>query len=187
MRKAGIVITYIAVVLILVGIVGLIIGFTPRGNSAFCVEADGQIFSESGEYVLKKGENRFEVMYVGSDGKTSYGGYKLSVLPDSSNDVCLSVDGEDVKLSSIGDFSAGFDIGYDQTGFTLSYDGSPIEEILSRIAGGRPVAMDGNTDIDNTFIKLVISSSDGRAVIEIALYLGVPVTGAELDKQSMTF
>ena len=186
--KAGKIIIFVIIAILLVGAIGLVIRFTNNGNSVFYVEAGDQTYSKEGEYVLQTGENRFDTWYIYSDGSGNlHGGYSLSVVADEDNDFWFTVDGADEKLSLVEDLSKGFDIVKDKTGFTINYDGSSIEDILSRIYDGKEIVLDDGIDFNSTFVKLVITSGDGKNSVEIGLYLDVHVTGIELDKEGIIF
>lgn len=186
MGKVWKVILIVLGVLVFALVIGLIVRFTSNGNSVFSVEVGGQTFSAEGEYVLEKGDNRFETSYIYSDGEMLHGGYTLSVVPDEENDFWFTADGKDEKLSEV-DLSDALDISSDETGFTITYDGASVSDILSRALGGKEVVLDDGFDFDRTFVKLVISSADGKNVVEIGLFLNVPATGVELDKEGIIF
>lgn len=179
------------VVLVLVAAIGLIFKFTNGGTTGFTtfyVSVADKTYSTSGEYVLQDGDNRFETKYVFADNSTDkHKGYLLKVTPNTENDFWFTVGGEDEKLSSIDDYSAAFSIEKDVTGFTISYDGSSVEEILSRMYGDKDVVLDEGMDFTKTYFNLEISSSDGKSTIIVGLKLDVKVTGIELDKEGIIF
>lgn len=188
MKKTVIVIAYILAVLVLVVAVGLIFRFTSGGNSTFCVEVGGQTFSTDGEYALSEGQTRFETKYAfSSNEEDKHKGYNLKVAPNVENDFWFTAGGADEKLSSIDDYSAAFSIESDVTGFTVSYDGSSVEEILGRMYEGKEIILDEGMDFSKAYFNLVVSSSDNVSVVTIGLKLNIGVSSITLDKEDIVF
>lgn len=192
MKNVGKIITYILIVLLLVGTVGIVIKFTNGGTTdfkTFYVEADGKTYLDSGKFALKHGENRFETKYTfANNNADKHKGYTVKIVPNTTEETDFNFvfNGETISFGSIGDLTASFDIRKDKTGFCIVDNGITVESVLQDIFGDIELN-DIQFDYSKAYFNLIVSSYNGENSVVIELLVNVPVTGVDLDKDDIVF
>lgn len=186
------VISYILVVMVLVGVIGVVAYFTggfTSGFKTFYLTIDGKdvLTSASGYSVDNENPLVVDVKYVfgfASEGET---GYKVKVVPNvvEGEDFEFEVDGEKQSFQAQKDLTAGFHIEYGEDSFILT----PIGNLAEIIQAVYPMSEIAGCDIpgyENMF-ALIVTSYDGSASVTVYFCCPDKVTGVELDKESITF
>ena len=195
MNKAGKVIVFLLIALVLVGAIGIILKFTNNGTTAFktfYVEVNGKICIDKTQISLPLGENmRFETKYIFASNKAeNHKGYSVKVVPNKTEKTKFdyTVDGNSYEFTSQTDFTAGFDIVKDETGFTLKNDGLTVEKVLQKMYSGQTVEFNYEAlDMSNAYFNLIVSSYNGDSSVCIGLLFDIRVSGVNLDKGEIEF
>lgn len=196
MKKASKTITYILIILLLVGAIAVFFKFTNGGTTGFktfYVEANGKTYLGGEKMPLPQGETRFETKYLFSDNRSDkHKGYTLKVVPNITEDTkfYFSVDGDDIPypFEYEKDLTKGFDIKMDETGFTVTNNNMTMESVLSKAYDGKAVKIaDYGVDYTKVYFNLVVSSYNGEKDIVIGLLFNVPSTGIKLNTNGIIF
>ncbi len=186
------VISYILVVMVLAGVIGVVAYFTggfSSGFKTFYLTIDGKdvLTSASGYSVDSENPLMVDVKYVfgfASEGET---GYKVKVVPNvvEGEDFEFEVDGEKQSFQAQKDLTAGFNIEYGENSFTLTPLGN-FNEIMQGVYPTAEIDCSGVNRYENMF-ALVVTSYDESASVTVYFCCPDKVTGVELDKESITF
>lgn len=187
--KIGKIIAYVLIVLALVAAIGFIAyytgGFT-GGFKTFYVEVDGnQILTSANGYEMTADEPMtVNVKYTMSD---EVSGYSVKVVPNqlSGKDFDFTLDGDVYSYQAEKDLTAGFDIEYGDTSFTIKPKGS-ITDILQAIYPNNTIEDCRSHAYENMF-TLVVTSYDGESAVSINFSIPEDVWGVELDQTEITF
>lgn len=186
------VISYIFVVMVLVGVIGVVAYFTggfTSGFKTFYLTINGKdvLTSASGYSVDSENPLVVDVKYVFGFAGEEETGYLVKVVPNTGEveDFEFTVDGQKQSFKAQKDLTAGFHIEYGEDSFTLTPIGN-IEEIIQAVY---PTSEIGGCDIpgyENMF-ALIVTSYDGSASVTVYFCCPDKVTGVGLDKESITF
>lgn len=186
------VISYILVVMVLAGVIGVVAYFTGGFSSGFktfylTINGNDVLTSASGYSVDSENPLIVDVKYVfgfASEGET---GYKVKVVPNvvEGEDFEFEVDGEKQSFQAQKDLTAGFNIEYEENSFTLTPLGN-FNEIMQGVYPTAEIDCSGVNRYENMF-ALVVTSYDESASVTVYFCCPDKVTGVELDKESITF
>lgn len=183
------VITYIVLALVLVAAIGLIIRFTNGGITdfkTFYVQVGETLYTEDSEIQLTNEPIRFETKYTfASNEAGKHKGYKVQIVPTttSETDFDFTVDGQVYLFGAESDFTAAFNIQYDETGFALL---SPLslESILQTTYDGHTVVVPQEVSkgaTETVYFNMIVSAYNDSQSIVIGLRLYPYVTGIDID------
>lgn len=153
--------------------------FAETTGSSFEVTCDDRKM-ESGEMLQLYEGTMYD--FVVKD-ETVAEGKRYTVQLVACKDVAVTIDGINVKLSNLGDFTMDFVSNVTADGFTLCQTDS-FSQLLSNKLGGKKVAASSG----NLF-NLVVTSADGSVVVKIPLYIkgGGSVESIQLNTTSIVF
>lgn len=187
--KIGKIIAYVLVVLALVSAIGFIAYFTGGFTSSlktFYVEIDGkQIMTSANGYTIPSGEAMtVDVKYTMSD---EANGYSVKVVPNklAGKDFDFTLDGETYSYQAEKDLTAGFDIEYGDTSFTVKPKGV-ITDILCAVYPGSTVTDCRNFAYDNMF-SLIVTSHDGKSNVVVNFSVTEDVGGVTITPDHIYF
>ena len=187
--KIGKIVAYVLVVLALVSAVGFIAYFTggfTSGFKTFYVEVDGkQILTNASGYSIPVGESMtVDVKYTMSEEAS---GYTVKVVPNklAGKDFDFTLDGEVYSYQAEKDLTAGFDIEYGDTSFTIKPKGT-ITDILKAVYPGSTVEDCRDFAYDNMF-TLVITSYDGESSVKVNFTVSEDVGGITITPDHIYF
>lgn len=194
MRKQGIVkaISYIAVVLVIVAVCGLLAYFTNGFTSdfkTFYVECDGEkVMSQANNFEATKTEPlKVDVKYTFGAVNKEVSGYSVKVVPNAvaGKDFDIILDGNAYSYQAESDMTAGFDIVQEETSFTVTPKGG-INQILQAVYPSYAVGDCRLKAYENMF-TLVVSSYNGKADIKINFTVVEVIEGVILDTEVIVF
>lgn len=174
-KNIGKAISYIAIVLVLVAVCGLLAYFTNGFTTdfkTFYVECEGtQVMSSASGYHLTYGEPMtVDVKYTFGSLNKEVSGYSVNVIPktDNDNDFDFTLDGNAYSFYGETDFTKGFNIVQDKTFFTVEPKGN-IEGVIKAVYPTYEVAIpdDETIDFSKDMFTLVIYSYNGEASVSI--------------------
>ena len=185
------ILTYILVVLLLLGFAGVIVYFVAKDEGvSFYVEYDGQRYYsgvDNDELFLRSGEpHNFSVKSLTGNEVD----YSVSILSCGNDNFTFVYDGEfydfySADNSTNNDYSSVFDIQKDKSGFTLLIsDGTTVESLIEQKFGG-DILLQDNLQSDVSYF--VITVSDGENVVALYFSFGTEVEGITFDKQQIVF
>lgn len=184
--KVGKIIAYVLLVLALVAAIGFIAYFTggfTSGFKTFYVEIDGeQIMTNASGYKMTAAEPlTVDIKYTMTD---EANGYSVKVVPNqlSGKDFDFKLDEDVYSYQAEKDLTAGFDIDYSDTSFTIKPKGG-LTEILQAIYPNNTVADCKDHAYENMF-TLVITSYDGESSVTVNFSVTEDISGVELDKET---
>lgn len=187
--KVGKIIAYILVVLALVSAIGFIAYFTggfTSGFKTFYVEIDGeQIMTSANGYKIPIGESMtVDIKYTMSDEAS---GYSVKVVPNqlAGKDFDFKLDEDVYSYQAEKDLTAGFDIEYGDTSFTVKPKGT-ITDILKAVYPGSTVEDCRDFAYDNMF-TLVITSYDGESIVKVNFTVFEDVGGITITPDHIYF
>ncbi len=187
--KVGKIIAYILVVLALVSAIGFIAYFTggfTSGFKTFYVEVDGkQIMTSANDYKIPAGESMtVDVKYTMSD---EANGYSVKVVPNklAGKDFDFSLDGEVYSYQAEKDLTAGFEIEYGDTSFTIKPKGT-ITDILRAVYPGSAIEDCRDFAYDNMF-TLIVTSHDGESNVKVNFTVSEDTEGITITPDHIYF
>jgi len=187
--KVGKIIAYILVVLALVSAIGFIAYFTggfTSGFKTFYVEVDGkQIMTSANDYKIPAGESMtVDVKYTMSD---EANGYSVKVVPNklAGKDFNFSLDGEVYSYQAEKDLTAGFEIEYGDTSFTIKPKGT-ITDILRAVYPGSAIEDCRDFAYDNMF-TLIVTSHDGESNVKVNFTVSEDTEGITITPDHIYF
>lgn len=184
------IIAWVLIVLTLVGAIGAIAYFTgglSGEHKSFYIEiGEDKITSNASGYEMTVDEPiTVNVKYSLSDGETS--GYTVKVVPNviANKDFDFKLDDDVYSYQAEKDLTAGFEIEYSETSFTIKPKGG-ITEILEAVYPNNTVEDCRGFAYENMF-TLVVTSFDGESSVSINFSIPEGVWGIELDQTEITF
>lgn len=188
--KAGKVLSYVVVILLLAAACGSLAYFTNGFTSdfkTFYVESNGKTYlSNTTDYVLSQEEdNIFDVKYTFGAINKDISGYTVKVVPNvsSGNDFDFTVDGAVYSFGAEPDLTKCFEIVQNEDSFSLNGDFT-MQSVLEKLYPEQTVEFDTadvNWEVDN--FTLLVYSYNGEAVISIGFHNYEAVTGVELQEE----
>lgn len=193
MTKTTKIITYIAIVLAVITVIGVVAHFTNGFTSdfkTFYVTVDGKdVMTSAGGYrVTTSKPLEVDVKYTfGALNNKVDKGYSLKIIPNNipDKDFSYTVDGEMKYFQSETDLSDGFEIDKGGKSFRIKPKGETIAEVLSAVYGKSVTDCEnkGYTDM----FTIIVTSYNGEASVKLNFSLASRVTGITLDKEAILF
>ena len=188
--KFGKILTYILMVLILLGTVGFIAhytgGFTGKFKT-FSVECNGkEVMTSANGFTTSVNEPLFvKVKYA--FGGENVSGYSLKVVPNVlvGKDFDFMVDGYVYSYQAEKDLTDGFDVEYGENFFNIKPKGT-LTEILQAIYPNSVIEDCSQYSYENMF-KLIVFSYDEESSVLIHFSVPEEVWGITLDKEVIVF
>lgn len=193
MTKTTKIITYIAIVLAVITVIGVVAHFTNGFTSdfkTFYVTVDGKdVMTSAGGYrVTTSKPLEVDVKYTfGALNNKVDKGYSLKIIPNNipDKDFTYTVDGEMKYFQSETDLSDGFEIDKGEKSFRIKPKGETISEVLSAVYGKSITDCEskGYTDM----FTIIVTSYNGEASVKLNFSLAIRVAGITLDKEAILF
>lgn len=193
MTKTTKIITYIAIVLAVITVIGVVAHFTNGFTSdfkTFYVTVDGKdVMTSAGGYrVTTSKPLEVDVKYTfGALNNKVDKGYSLKIIPNNipDKDFTYTVDGEMKYFQSETDLSDGFEIDKGEKSFRIKPKGETISEVLSAVYGKEVTDCEnkGYTDM----FTIIVTSYNGEASVKLDFSLAIRVAGITLDKEAILF
>lgn len=193
MTKTTKIITYIAIVLAVITVIGVVAHFTNGFTSdfkTFYVTVDGKdVMTSSGGYrVTTSKPLEVDVKYTfGALNNKVDKDYSLKIIPNNipDKDFTYTVDGEMKYFQSVTDLSEGFEIDKGEKSFKIKPKGETISEVLSAVYG-KSITDCESKGYTNMF-TIIVTSYNGEASVKLDFSLAIRVAGITLDKEAILF
>ena len=193
MTKTTKIITYIAIVLAVITVIGIVAHFTNGFTSdfkTFYVTVDGKdVMTSAGGYrVTTSKPLEVDVKYTfGALNNKVDKGYSLKIIPNNipDKDFTYIVDGEMKYFQSETDLSDGFEIDKGEKSFKIKPKGETISEVLSAVYG-KSITDCKSKGYTNMF-TVIVTSYNGEASVKLDFSLAIRVAGITLDKEAILF
>lgn len=193
MTKTTKIITYIAIVLAVITVIGVVAHFTNGFTSdfkTFYVTVDGKdVMTSAGGYrVTTSKPLEVDVKYTfGALNNKVDKDYSLKIIPNNipDKDFTYTVDGEMKYFQSETDLSDGFEIDKGEKSFRIKPKGETISEVLSAVYG-KSITDCESKGYTNMF-TVIVTSYNGEASVKLNFSLAIRVTGITLDKEAILF
>lgn len=193
MTKTTKIITYIAIVLAVITVIGVVAHFTNGFTSdfkTFYVTVDGKdVMTSAGGYrVTTSKPLEVDVKYTfGALNNKVDKDYSLKIIPNNipDKDFTYTVDDEMKYFQSETDLSDGFEIDKGEKSFRIKPKGETIAEVLSAVYGKEVTDCEnkGYTDM----FTIIVTSYNGEASVKLDFSLAIRVAGIALDKEAILF
>lgn len=183
-------IVYIAIILLVLGIVGFILKLTNGGTDEFklfyLTNENGDVYgSTDSEKVASKAETKFGVNYTFSDGKD----FSVKILPNVTDetDFEYTVGGEPYKFSEIENLNAAFNVKLYDDYFTIEMP-EDMSQVMKILYGDEVVEIPDGIDITRKpYFKMVVKSYNEKQAITIRLTRAfIHVEGLEIEPDDIT-
>ena len=193
MTKTTKIITYIAIVLAVITVIGVVAHFTNGFTSdfkTFYVTVDGKdVMTSAGGYrVTTSKPLEVDVKYTfGALNNKVDKDYSLKIIPNNipDKDFTYTVDGEMKYFQSETDLSDGFEIDKGEKSFRIKPKGETISEVLSAVYG-KSITDCESKGYTNMF-TIIVTSYNGEASVKLNFSLAIRVAGITLDKEAILF
>ena len=193
MTKTTKIITYIAIVLAVITVIGVVAHFTNGFTSdfkTFYVTVDGKdVMTSAGGYrVTTSKPLEVDVKYTfGALNNKVDKDYSLKIIPNNipDKDFTYTVDGEMKYFQSETDLSDGFEIDKGEKSFRIKPKGETISEVLSAVYG-KSITDCESKGYTNMF-TVIVTSYNGEASVKLNFSLAIRVAGITLDKEAILF
>ena len=190
MSKTVKIISWVLIVLALVGAIGAIAYF----SGGLSGEYQSFYLTVNGKDVVKSGTNfeatlteplSVEVKYSLEDENST--GYTVKIVPNalSGKDFDFTLDGDVYSYQGEKDLTAGFDIKYNENSFTVTPKGT-LTEIMQAVYPNYTVGDLTECGYDNMFL-LVVTSYDGEQSVNVAFTVPENLSGIKLDPDHIIF
>ena len=192
MTKTTKIITYIAIVLAVITVIGVVAHFTNGFTSdfkTFYVTVGGKdVMTSAGGYrVTTSKPLDVEVKYTFNFATDETKDYSVKIVPNKieNSDFTYTVDGERKSFQSETDLSDGFEIDKGEKSFKIKPKGETIAEVLSAVYGKEVTDCEnkGYTDM----FTIIVTSYNGEASVKLNFSLASRVTGITLDREAILF
>lgn len=192
MTKATKIISYVLIVLALVGVIGFIAKFTSGFTSdfkTFYVTIDGKdVMAEANHYAIGKNETmKVDVKYTFNSSNSEVRGYSVKIVPNVNEDKNFEfmVDGGVHSFYDIEDLTDGFIIEKSETSFTVTPKGE-LTDILKAVYPEGEVADCSEYNHHNMF-SLVITSYNGASTVTVNFAVLREAEKVFFDKEAIVF
>lgn len=193
MTKTTKIITYIAIVLAVITVIGIVAHFTNGFTSdfkTFYVTVDGKdVMTSAGGYrVTTSKPLEVDVKYTfGALNNKVDKDYSLKIIPNNipDKDFTYTVDGEMKYFQSETDLSDGFEIDKGEKSFRIKPKGETIAEVLSAVYE-KSITNCENKGYTDMF-TIIITSFNGESSVKLDFSLAVRVTDITLDREAILF
>ncbi|MDY3723979.1 MAG: hypothetical protein SO003_01245 [Candidatus Borkfalkiaceae bacterium] len=193
MTKTTKIITYIAIVLAVITVIGVVAHFTNGFTSdfkTFYVTVDGKdVMTSAGGYrVTTSKPLEVDVKYTfGALNNKVDKDYSLKIIPNNipDKDFTYTVDDEMKYFQSETDLSEGFEIDKGEKSFRIKPKGETISEVLSAVYG-KSITDCESKGYTNMF-TVIVTSYNGEASVKLDFSLAIRVAGITLDKEAILF
>ena len=193
MTKTTKIITYIAIVLAVITVIGVVAHFTNGFTSdfkTFYVTVDGKdVMTSAGGYrVTTSKPLEVDVKYTfGALNNKVDKDYSLKIIPNNipDKDFTYTVDGEIKYFQSETDLSDGLEIDKGVKSFKITPKGETIAEVLSAVYG-KSITDCESKGYTNMF-TVIVTSYNGEASVKLDFSLAIRVAGITLDKEAILF
>ena len=199
-KRTSRVISYLLVVLLLLGIVGACAYFLTKPNGIY-LRYDGKIVTDktSGIVIPYKATATFKIENSEDWGAYSVTDCTVTIVPnvDSAHDFDFTVEGDSSPSSFSGekDFTAVFTDNYDGNGlmisadgdFTIRYSARTVSEMLKTV-NGKEITIENDYYLSAyPYVAIQVVSPDGKQTLTVPLLLYGFVTGIELNPSEVIF
>ena len=200
-KRTSRVISYLLVVLLLLGIVGAGAYFLMKPNGIY-LRYDGKIVTDktSGIVIPYKATATFKIENSEDWGAYSVTDCTVKIVPnaDKSHDFDFTVgdDSRPAAFTKEKDLTGAFVENYNGKGITVSENGEftilcsykSVSEILQAVYGEKEIhaEADGNL-LEYPYIAIKVTSPDGKQTLTVPLLLYGVVTGIELNPSEVIF
>lgn len=193
MTKTTKIITYIAIVLAVITVIGIVAHFTngfTNDFKTFYVTVDGKdVMTSAGGYrVTTSKPLEVDVKYTfGALNNKVDKDYSLKIIPNNipDKDFTYTVDDEMKYFQSETDLSDGFEIDKGEKSFRIKPKGETISEVLSAVFG-KSITDCESKGYTNMF-TVIVTSYNGEASVKLNFSLAIRVAGITLDKEAILF
>ena len=189
--KIGQVVSYIAILLVIVAVIGVFAYFTNGFTSdfkTFYVSVNGKdVMTSSSGYIITPQEPlSVDVKYTFAFNQSETKGYSVKIVPNKTDeDFDFSVDGETHYFGDEKDLSNGFIIDKQEKFFIVTPKGSTPLEILQAVYPESEVSCESKGY--NDMFTVIVTSYNGESSVKLNFALERRVTGITFDKEVIEF
>ena len=184
------VITWVVILLLLVTVGGAIAYFTGGFTSefkTFYLNVDNKdIMTSASDYSITQDKPmKVNVKYTFAEDGAN--GYSVKVVPNvlPGKDFDFTIDGETYSFGAESDLTAGFDIEYSDSSFTIAPKGS-LNEVMASLYPDSEISDCSNLGYKNMFL-LVVESYNKESAVTLAFFIPENVTGIEVYPDHIYF
>ena len=191
--KIGQVVSYIAILLVIVAVIGVFAHFTNGFTSdfkTFYVSVDGKDVMISGSgYVISENEPLSVYVKYNFDAfnKNETKDYSVKIIPNKieNSDFTYTVDGESKSFQLETDLTAAFEIDKGEKSFTVKPKGKSLTEVLTAFYSTEVTDCEnkGYTDM----FTIIVTSYNGEASVKLNFTIAGKVVGVVLDREVIMF
>ena len=190
--KIGQVVSYIAILLVIVAAIGVFAYFTNGFTTdfkTFYVSVNGKdVMTTQNGYVVTPSEPlQVDVKYTFNFATDETKDYSVKIVPNKieNSDFTYTVDGESKSFQSETDLTAAFEIDKGEKSFTIKPKGKSLTEVLTAFYGTEVTNCEnkGYTDM----FTIIVTSYNGEASVKLNFTVAGKVTGVSFDKEVILF
>lgn len=190
--KIGQVVSYIAILLVIVAVIGVFAYFTNGFTTdfkTFYVSVNGKdvMTSQNGYVVTPSEPLKVDVKYTFNFATDETKDYSVKIVPNKieNSDFTYTVDGESKSFQSETDLTAAFEIDKGEKSFTVKPKGKSLTEVLTAFYGTEVTDCEnkGYTDM----FTIIVTSYNGEASVKLNFTVAGKVTGVSFDKEVILF
>lgn len=187
--KIGQVVSYIAILLVIVAVIGVVAHFTNGFTSdfkTFYVTVDGKdVMTSSGGYkVTTEKPLQVDVKYTFNFATDETKNYSVKIVPNKieNSDFTYTVDGESKSFQSQTDLTAAFAIDKGEKSFTVKPKGKSLTEVLTAFYGTEVTDCENKGYMD--MFTIIVTSYNGEASVKLNFTIAGKVVGVVLDRET---
>ena len=190
--KIGQVVSYIAILLVIVAVIGVFAYFTNGFTTdfkTFYVSVNGKdvMTTQNGYKVTAEKPLQVDVKYTFNFAIDETKDYSVKIVPNKieNSDFTYTVDGESKSFQSETDLTAAFEIDKGEKSFTVKPKGKSLTEVLTAFYGTEVTDCEnkGYTDM----FTIIVTSYNGEASVKLNFTVAGKVTGVSFDKEVILF